>query len=129
MYRLCAAIGFAILIVFPVLVRAAELVRTEDLPPQSTEAYINANGILIGDVWTFHCPAGGSVEFSVDTVSVSGAVDQPLDPVARLYFGSTLIGFGDDEMACAVAPVCGFSCPSTTLNCTSAGLYTGFWNL
>ncbi|MGD9264765.1 MAG: hypothetical protein PVJ71_03185 [Lysobacterales bacterium] len=119
MMKSAAALVLVVFATYATTINATELVRMEDLPPQTG----SGSDVLV-DVWTFHCPAGGSVTFSVDTVLVSDATDTPLDPIAHLFLGSSLIGFGDDEVPCTVGPVCGYYCPSVTLNCAVEGQYS-----
>ena len=67
----------------------------------------------LGDLWTFKCPEGGTVNASVDTKDDTDAAESDIDPVLLLVDGAgNLLAFGDDEAACTYAPVCGFACAS-----------------
>jgi hypothetical protein len=67
----------------------------------------------LGDLWTFKCPEGGTVNASVDTKDDTDAAESDIDPVLLLVDGrGNLLAFGDDDVDCSYPPVCGFSCPS-----------------
>jgi hypothetical protein len=69
----------------------------------------------LGDLWTFKCPEGGTVNVSVDTKDDTDSAQSDIDPVLALVDGKgNLLALGDDETACTYAPVCGFACPSVT---------------
>ena len=66
----------------------------------------------LGDMWTFNCPAGGSVVASVDTKDDTDLGTSNLDPILELLDGNGVeIADGDDENTCTYQPVCGFDCP------------------
>ncbi len=66
----------------------------------------------LGDMWTFNCPAGGSVVASVDTKDDTDLGTSTLDPILELLDGNGVeIADGDDENTCTYRPVCGFACP------------------
>jgi len=66
----------------------------------------------LGDMWTFNCPAGGSVVASVDTKDDTDLGTATLDPILELLDGNGVeIADGDDENTCTYRPVCGFACP------------------
>ena len=66
----------------------------------------------LGDMWTFNCPAGGSVVASVDTKDDTDLGTATLDPILELLDGNGVeIADGDDENRCTYPPVCGFACP------------------
>jgi len=66
----------------------------------------------LGDMWTFNCPAGGSVVASVDTKDDTDLGASTLDPILELLDGNGIeIADGDDENTCTYLPVCGFACP------------------
>lgn len=101
---------------------AAEVFNRESLPRDP------GSGAFPTDVWTFFCPAGGSVKIKVDAVELIGATTSPLDPVALLFFDTTSsqIASGDDEVACSATLDCSFQCVDITVNCSSAGRYSLF---
>jgi hypothetical protein len=69
----------------------------------------------LGDMWTFNCPAGGSVVASVDTKDDTDLGTATLDPILELLDGNGVeIANGDDENTCTYLPVCGFACPQLT---------------
>jgi hypothetical protein len=69
----------------------------------------------LGDLWTFKCPEGGTVNVSVDTKDDTDAAQSDIDPVLLVVDGrGNLLAFGDDEAVCTYEPVCGFACPSVT---------------
>lgn len=96
----------------------------------SAESVLRTNWIPastgMGDLWTFQCPAGGTVAIQVqnrpDAYMGGGS---PLD----FYFqmidpDGNVVGAGDDEVACLVQPSC-FGCPrQAALPCTAAGTYS-----
>jgi hypothetical protein len=69
----------------------------------------------LGDLWTFKCPRGGTVNVSVDTKDDTDAAQSDIDPVLLVVDGAgNLLAFADDNTSCTYPPVCGFSCPSVT---------------
>ncbi len=106
----------------PIAAIGQAVTRQETLPVQPA----GIGDPLISDFWTFQCPAGGSARVTVDTVALSGAATSPLDPIFYVYFDnfSAAVAIADDEVACTVAPVCGFSCPRRLFNCANQGEYT-----
>lgn len=69
----------------------------------------------LGDLWTFRCPRGGTVNVSVDTKDDTDNGQSDIDPVLLVVDGrGNLLAFGDDDVQCTYPPVCGFSCPSVT---------------
>jgi hypothetical protein len=77
----------------------------------------------LGDLWTFKCPEGGTVNVSVDTKDDTEAAESEIDPVLLVVDGvGNLLAFADDDVDCTYPPVCGFACPSVTaLACGSQG--------
>jgi hypothetical protein len=77
----------------------------------------------LGDLWTFKCPRGGTVNVSVDTKDDTDNGEADIDPVLLVVDGAgNLLAFADDDVDCTYPPVCGFSCPSVTaVACGSAG--------
>jgi hypothetical protein len=65
----------------------------------------------LGDLWTFECPAGGTVTASVDTKDDRDTGQANLDPILELLDGTgQLVAAGDDNLVCTYPPVCGFEC-------------------
>jgi hypothetical protein len=77
----------------------------------------------LGDLWTFKCPTGGTVNVAVDTKDNTDDAEADIDPVLLVVDGAgNLLAFGDDEVDCTYPPVCGFACPSVTeVACGSGG--------
>lgn len=76
-------------------------------------------GGLVGDLWKFRCPAGGSVSAIVDTVPEIAVDDQNfvsgLDPRLQIFDGQgNLLAAGDDDVDCSVDTQCGAGCPEVT---------------
>ena len=72
----------------------------------------------LGDLWTFVCPAGGTVTASVDTKDDQDNGQANIDPFLLLHSGSgRLIAFGNDDLDCSHLPVCGFRCPAVRAPC------------
>jgi hypothetical protein len=64
----------------------------------------------LGDLWTFECPRGGSVNVSVDTKDDTDGAQSDIDPILTVVDGDgNLLTFEDDNAACSYAPVCGFA--------------------
>jgi hypothetical protein len=69
----------------------------------------------LGDLWTFKCPKGGTVNVSVDTKDDTDAAQSDIDPVLLVVDGAgNLLAIGDDDVECTYPPVCGFACPSVS---------------
>jgi hypothetical protein len=88
---------------------------------------LNAEGEQpLGDMWTFRCPRGGTVNVSVDTKDDTDAGQSDIDPVLLVVDGAgSLLAFGDDDVDCTYPPVCGFSCPAVTaVACGSDGRHS-----
>jgi hypothetical protein len=77
----------------------------------------------LGDLWTFKCPKGGTVNVSVDTKDATDAASSDIDPVLLVVDGAgNLLAFADDDVDCTYPPVCGFFCPSVSaLACGGGG--------
>ena len=76
-------------------------------------------GGLVGDLWKFRCPAGGSVSATVDTIPKIAIDDQNfvsgLDPRLQIFDGQgNLLAAGDDDVGCTVDTQCGAGCPEVT---------------
>jgi len=105
-------------------------------PPTKRSNHVPNVGILadgeqpLGDMWTFNCPAGGSVVASVDTKDDTDLGTSTLDPILELLDGNGVeIAFGDDENRCTYAPTCGFACPAIggthgTASCGAGGTFS-----
>jgi hypothetical protein len=69
----------------------------------------------LGDLWTFKCPKGGTVNVSVDTKDDTDNAQSDIDPVLLVIDGAgNLLAFADDDVDCTYPPVCGFACPSVS---------------
>jgi hypothetical protein len=69
----------------------------------------------LGDLWTFKCPKGATVNVSVDTKDDTDRAQSDIDPVLRVVDGAgNLLAFADDDVECTYPPVCGFACPSVS---------------
>jgi hypothetical protein len=80
----------------------------------------------LGDLWTFRCPRGGTVNVSVDTKDDTDTARADIDPVLLVVDGAgNLLAFADDDVDCSYPPVCGFFCPSVTaVACGSGGRHS-----
>lgn len=80
----------------------------------------------LGDLWTFRCPRGGTVNVAVDTKDDTDTAQADIDPVLLLVDGAgNLLAFADDDVGCTYPPVCGFACPSATaVACGSDGKHS-----
>jgi hypothetical protein len=96
-------------------------------PPTSAEPISRSNWIPnvgqlnlegeqpLGDLWTFRCPGGGTVNVAVDTKDDTDTGQSDIDPVLLVVDGTgSLLAFADDDVDCTYPPVCGFFCPSVT---------------
>lgn len=95
---------------------AEQVERLEDLPAQPE--FVPSGSV---DVWTFNCPAGGSAEIKVDTVSMAANGMSPLNPAVLVYRGNTPLGVGDEEMNCSATPDCPNLCVDLTVACAAEG--------
>jgi hypothetical protein len=69
----------------------------------------------LGDLWTFKCPEGGTVNVSVDTKDDTDTGESDIDPVLEVVDAAgNVLAFADDDVDCTYPPVCGFFCPSVT---------------
>jgi hypothetical protein len=77
----------------------------------------------LGDLWTFKCPRGGTVNVSVDTKDDTDNGEADIDPVLLVVDGAgNLLAFADDDVDCTYPPVCGYFCPSVAeVACGSTG--------
>jgi hypothetical protein len=75
----------------------------------------------LGDLWTFNCPAGGTVSVSVDTKDDTDTGKSNIDPFLIMGDAKGAFGFSDDNFECAIPPVCGFACPSQTATPCGSG--------
>jgi hypothetical protein len=76
----------------------------------------------LGDLWTFNCPEGGTVNVSVDTKDDTDSAQSDIDPVLLVVDGAgNLLVFADDNANCTYPPVCGFACPSVTALACGSG--------
>jgi hypothetical protein len=91
------------------LVSAEEIRRSNWVP---NVGLLDVDEQPLGDLWTFECPAGGTVTATVDTKDDTDTGRSNIDPILELFSGAgRLIASGDDEVACTNPPVCGFRCP------------------
>ena len=105
-------------------------------PPTKRSNHVPNVGILadgeqpLGDMWTFYCPAGGSVVASVDTKDDTDLGTSTIDPVMELLDGNgNEIASGDDENTCTYPPGCGYACPAiggtnSTAQCGAGGTFS-----
>jgi hypothetical protein len=76
-------------------------------------------GRILGDLWTFNCPAGGSFEVLVDTME-GGAID----PAVSIFDGrGNRITGADDDVACTNNPCTG-SCPFAQGSCGTGSVHS-----
>ncbi len=88
------------------VVRGQEVLRTNYIPSG------DYNQGIVGDMWTFLCPPGGSVSAAVDTKNDTGNGKSNLN--LRFEVADrrgNLLALGDEEMDCTYDSVCGYSCP------------------
>jgi hypothetical protein len=86
-----------------------------------------AESFAFGDVWTFNCPANGTVSVSVDTWDDRGDSSSNIDPVLEVRdkngnllvdaSGSPTGGLSDDAHPCTIPPVCGILNPTFRFWC------------
>ena len=85
--------------------------------PSGNYLFFEQGGTTLGDMWTFVCPAGGSVQLSVDTMNDS-PTGARIDPGIAVWDAEgNLIATGDDDFDCTYTPNCGFSCPAVDVPC------------
>lgn len=95
---------------------ADQVVRREDLPPQPE--FLPSGTV---DVWSFYCPAGGSVEIKVDTVSMALTGTSPLNPAVLVFQGANNLGVGTAGLVCTATSDCAATCVDFTAPCALAG--------
>jgi hypothetical protein len=93
-------------------VYSAEFTRVEWSP----------GGGFVGDVWTFRCPAGGSVFASADAFADrpvgENAFESALDLVLEVFEGQgNPLAASDDDVECAAPIACGGGCPVLEVQC------------
>jgi hypothetical protein len=78
--------------------------------------FLNVEGEQpLGDLWTFNCPKGGTVNVSVDTKDDTDIAQSDIDPVLLVVDGAgNLLAAADDTIECTYTPVCQFACPSVS---------------
>lgn len=67
---------------------------------------------IVGDLWRFTCPPGGSVSLAVDTKNDNGNGTSNLN--LRFEIADqrgNLLALGDEDMDCSYDSVCGYVCP------------------
>ena len=101
-----------------VIAAAAVLALTTSTP--RAEALTRYNWVpdvtttLIGDMWTFVCPTGGSFNIYVDTANGS-PTNSNLDLAFTVLDGNGVyVTSADDAFACFYPSACGYQCPSTS---------------
>ena len=105
--------------IFASMVAAAPLAVAEPISRSNwvpNVGQLNVEGEQpLGDLWTFKCPKGGTVNISVDTKDDTDEAQSDIDPVLLVVDGAgNLLAFADDDVDCTYPPVCGFACPSVT---------------
>jgi hypothetical protein len=110
--------SLALAVIAPVAVLApqasAEPVSRSNWVPNVGQLNLEGEQPL-GDLWTFKCPRGGTVNVFVDTKDDTDTAQSDIDPVLLVVDGAgNLLAFADDEVDCTYPPVCGFFCPSVT---------------
>ncbi len=74
----------------------------------------------LGDLWTFSCPAGGTFNLTIDTVSDSASVDLLF---TVLDSAGAFVTADDDSVACV--PASCFGCPQVLASpCVAGGTYS-----
>ena len=85
----------------------------------------NTSPVLMGDLWSFKCPAGGFFAIFVDTMNDNSDGTSNLDPMLEVVDAKgNFLDFGDDNVGCTFAPTCGFACPSVGFNSCGTGTHT-----
>jgi hypothetical protein len=117
-----AALAFIVPVVAMASQAAAEPISRSNWVPNVGQLDVEGEQPL-GDLWTFKCPEGGTVNVSVDTKDDTDSAESDIDPVLFVVDGAgNLLAFLDDDVDCTYPPVCGFLCPSVTgLSCGSQG--------
>jgi hypothetical protein len=104
--------GALLSVLVPVLASAEIAIRENWVPASQS----------LGDVWTFSCPAGGSVDVTVQNKDDGAGSDIDL-LMAVVDPDGTPVGGGDDEVPC-LNPGC-FACPQDlAVPCTAGGVYS-----
>jgi hypothetical protein len=81
--------------------------------------------VLMGDLWSFKCPAGGYFGIFVDTMNDNANSTSNLDPMLEVVDSKgNFIDFGDDDFPCAYAPTCGYGCPAVGYTPCGSGTHT-----
>src|SRR3989442_14201262 len=112
---LTVAIAFSGILLFPRQAVAHPPPPTKRSNPGPNVGELASGEQPLGDMWTFNCPAGGSVVASVDTKDDTDLGTATMDPILELLDGNGIeIANGDDENTCTYPPVCGFACPQLT---------------
>lgn len=96
----------ATLVLLAAAVFSQEVLRTNYVPSGDY-----SQGV-VGDLWKFTCPPGGSVSVSVDTKDDNGNGSSNLN--LRFEIADqrgNLLAVGDEEMDCRYDSVCGYVCP------------------
>ena len=80
--------------------------------------------LALGDLWTFNCPAKGTVTVWANTWDDTGTGSSNLDLAIEVrdktgallvdQFGSPFGGLGDEQFPCAVTSACGYWCPQVS---------------
>jgi hypothetical protein len=96
-------------------VYSAEFTRVEWSP----------GGGFVGDVWTFRCPAGGSVFASADAFPDrpvgENAFESALDLVLEVFDGQgNPLAASDDDFECVAPIACGAGCPVSRSSAAAA---------
>jgi hypothetical protein len=98
--------GLAALILLAAAAFSQEVLRTNYVPSGDY-----SQGI-VGDLWKFTCPPGGSVSVAVDTKNDNGNGTSNLN--LRFEIADrrgNLLAVADEDMDCQYTSVCGYDCP------------------
>ena len=102
--------------------------RVNSLPGRSTPGNLGTVRVL-GDMWSFRCPAGGSVSFMVDTHDDTGAGNSSLAPVVEIVDAKgNVVDFEVDNSGsqCSIPPTCqtDWECPVAIDVACGTGVHT-----
>jgi hypothetical protein len=114
-----AAIVVATVVCSAVWQASAEPINRSNWVPNVGDTF--PFGRPLGDLWTFNCPAGGTVSVSVDTKDDTDTGKSNIDPFLIVGDAKEALGLSDDNFECAIPPVCGFACPSRTATPCGSG--------
>jgi hypothetical protein len=80
---------------------------------------------VLGDLWTFRCPAGGQFSVAADTMADNGFDSSNLDLYVEVTDASgAVVGCAAETKACEHTSVCGFTCPTIAPTPCGRGIHT-----